>query len=321
MKKTFILATLAALVLGFAPGLVSALTISPPLMEFDARPGDQLVDVVKLYNETNEPLTLIASVQNFKALGETGTPEFLPVKEENDLASWIKLDEKEITLAPQERKSVLFTIKVPGDAEPGGHFAGILWSETGAAAPEEGEAAVGLVAKTGTLILVRVAGVINEAGRIVEFKTDKTSYNYLPANFVLRFENTGNVHLKPTGTVEIRNMWGKKVAQFTVNENLSNVLPKSIRRFEATWQKEEMPAGASEWQKERQNGAWGKYTALVTLNYGVGGSVVQAKTSFWVFPWRVALFYLVLLVIIVLLLAQGVKKYNKWILKKYGKVT
>ncbi|MEM2947064.1 MAG: hypothetical protein QXN96_02360 [Candidatus Bathyarchaeia archaeon] len=317
MKKGFIIATLAALVLGLAPS-ASALTISPPLMEFDARPGDALVDVVKLYNETNEPLTLTASVQNFKALGETGTPEFLPVEEKVGLASWIKLDETEVTLAPQERKSVLFTINVPGDAEPGGHFAGILWSAGTPTAAAPGEAAVGIVAKTGTLILVRVAGEVNEAGRIVEFSTDKTSYNYLPVNFTVRFENTGNVHLKPTGTIEIRNMWGTKVAQMAVNENLANVLPKSIRRFEATWQKEALPLGASEWQKERQNGAWGKYTAVVTLSYGIDGSVVQAKTSFWVFPWRVALFYLVLLVIIVLLLVQGVKKYNKWLLKKYG---
>lgn len=320
MKKAFILTALAALVLGLAPLGTSALTISPPLMEFDARPGDTLVDVVKLYNETNGPLTLTASVQSFKALGETGTPQFLPVAENVGLATWLKLDETTVTIQPNERKSVLFTVNVPMDADPGGHFAGILWSTGTPAAAAPGGAAVGLVAQTGTLILVRVAGVINEAGRIVEFGTDKTSYNYLPANFALRFENTGNVHLKPAGTIEIHNMWGTKVASMTVNENLANVLPDSIRKFEAVWQKEALPVGASEWQKERQNSAWGKYTAVVTLNYGAGGSVVQAKTSFWVFPWRVALFYLVLLVIIVLLVVQGVKYYNKWLLKKYGKV-
>ena len=316
MKKVLILGTLAALVLGLAPLATSALTISPPLMEFDARPGDTLVDVVKVYNETNEPLTLTASVQNFKALNETGTPEFLPVTEKVGLASWIELSETTVTLAPQERKSVLFTIRVPSDAEPGGHFAGILWS-TGGPAPE-GQTAVGIVAQTGTLILVRVAGEINEAGRIVEFSTDKTSYPYLPVNFAVRFENTGNVHLKPTGKIEIRNMWGTKVAQLSVNENLANVLPKSIRRFEATWQKEVVPTGASEWQKERQNFAWGKYTALVTLNYGIDGAVVRAQTTFWVFPWRVTLFYVVLIVIVILLLVALVKKYNQWLLKKHG---
>jgi hypothetical protein len=317
MKKAFTMVALAALVLGFAPLGASALTISPPLMEFDARPGDSLVDVVKLYNETQEQLTLTGSVQNFKAMGETGTPEF-SATETTGLSSWIKLDETTVTLAPGERKSVLFTVAVPGNAEPGGHFAGILWATGGSA--EEGATGVGLVAKTGTLVLVRVAGLVTEAGRIVEFATDKASYDYLPATFGIRFENTGNVHLKPAGTIEVKDMWGKKVASMEVNEDLANVLPDSIRKFDASWQKNEVPVGASEWQKERENFAWGKFTATVVLNYGVGGQVVTAQTAFWVFPWRVTLFYVVLFVIVLLILVQGIKMYNKWLLKKYWKM-
>lgn len=316
MKKGFILATLAALVLGLAPMAASALTISPPLMEFDARPGDSITDVVKLYNETNDSLTLTAKIQNFKAMNETGTPEFTDVGETADLSSWIKMNDKTVTLAAGERKSVLFTIDVPATAEPGGHFAGILWETKGGAAAEG--ASVGLVAETGTLILVRVSGAVEEAGRIVEFSTDKANYSYLPADFNVRFENTGNVHLKPAGMIEIRNMWGSKVASLAVNEKLANVLPNSIRKFDATWEKNAVPAGASEWQKERENFAWGKYTATVILNYGVGGQVVTAQKTFWVFPWRVTLFWVVLIVIVLLLLIQGVRKYNKWLLKKYG---
>jgi hypothetical protein len=318
MKKAFTIIALAALVLGFAPLGASALTISPPLMEFDARPGDSLVDVVKLYNETQDQMTLTASVQNFKAMGETGTPEFTNAAAATGLSSWIKIDETTVTLAPGERKSVLFTVAVPGDAEPGGHFAGILWAAGGATA--EGTSGVGLIAKTGTLVLVRVAGLVSETGRIVEFGTDKASYDYLPATFGIRFENTGNVHLKPAGTIEVKNMWGNKVASMMVNGDLANVLPDSIRKFDASWQKTASLPGASEWQKERENFAWGKFTATVVLNYGVGGQVVTAQTSFWVFPWRVTLFYVVLFVLVLLILVQGIKMYNKWLLKKYGKM-
>ncbi|MFH2136533.1 MAG: hypothetical protein ABII19_02795 [Patescibacteria group bacterium] len=317
MKKGFILATLAALVLGLAPMTASALTISPPLMEFDGRPGDSIVDVVKVSNETDEPLVLTSSVRNFKAMDETGTPEFASDTESTGLASWIQVSEKTVTLAVGERKSILFTINVPGDAEPGGHFAGILWSTGGA--PAEDGPAVGVVAETGTLVLVRIAGEIQETGQLVEFSTDKTRYSYLPVDFNVRFENTGNVHVKPAGEVQIRNMWGRKVASLAVNDNLNSVLPDSIRKFDAAWQKSEMPSGASEWQKERENFAWGKYTATVILNYGVDNRVVTAEKSFWVFPWLVTLFYLVSVVIVVLLLTSGVKKYNKWLLKKYGK--
>jgi hypothetical protein len=317
MKKGFILAILGAFVLGLAPVTVSALTISPPLMEFDARPGDVIVDMVKLFNETEEQLVLKSKVNNFKAMDETGTPNFSSdAVEPNSLAAWVKLDEKEVTLAPGERKSVLFTINVPGDAEPGGHFAGILWTFGGA--PSDDGQAVGVIAETGTLVLVRVAGEVREEGRIAEFSTDKTSYPHLPVNFGIRFENTGNVHVKPAGVIEIRNMWGKKVATLTVNETLANVLPNSIRKLDTIWQKNEVLPDASEWQKERENFAWGRYTATVILNYGVNGKTVTAKEAFMVFPWMVTLLYIVLLIVVIFLLTLIVKRYNRWLLKKYG---
>lgn len=316
MKKFFVGAVLATLVLGLAPMTASAITISPPVIEFDARPGDSIVDVVKLYNETNETKILTATVQTFKALGETGAPAFVSVEQSTDLATWLKLDQTTITLAPDERKDILFAIDVPEDAEPGGHFAGILWSSGDA--PETGGTGVGIVVKTGTLVLVRVAGEISETGRIAGFTADKSSYNYLPVDFAVRFENKGNVHLKPTGVIEIRNLLGSKVVSIPVNEDLANVLPDSIRKFDTAWQKNEIPAGASEWQKERENFAWGKYTATLILDYGVDEQTATASLVFWVFPWRVTLLYLAIAVIIILLVIFGIKGYNKWLLKKYG---
>lgn len=316
MKKFFSVSLLAALVLALVPIAAKAITVSPPIIEFDARPGDTIVDTIKLYNETLESQTLTGSVQTFKALNETGAPSFLSPEESTDLATWLRLDESQVTLGADERKDILFSINVPKDAEPGGHFAGILWTPSGAKSVEG--SGVGITVKTGTLILVRVAGDINEAGRLVGFTADKSSYNYLPANFSVRFENLGNVHLKPIGSIEIKNLLGRKVADLPINGDFSNVLPESIRKFDATWQKTETPRGASEWQKERENFAWGKYTATLKLDYGVDGQKTTASLAFWVFPWRVTLFYLAVAILIIVLIVIGIKTYNKWLIKKYS---
>ena len=50
----------------------------------------------------------------------------------------------------------------------------------------------------------------------------------------MRFENKGNVHVKPVGQIEIRDIFGNKVETLAVNEEKGNVLPLSIRRFQAT---------------------------------------------------------------------------------------
>ncbi len=316
MKKVFFAITLAALIFGLAPAIASATTISPPVIEFDARPGDTIVDVIKLFNETAEEVTLTGEVRTFKALNETGAPSFLPPEESTDLATWLKLDEATVTLPADERKDILFSINVPENAEPGGHFAGILWTPTGAPALEG--SGVGITMKTGTLVLVRVAGDVNETGRLASFTADRASYNYLPVNFSVRFENLGNVHLKPAGVIEIKNLLGRKVAALPVNGDLSNVLPESIRKFDATWQKTEVPLGASEWQREMDNFAWGKYTATLILDYGIDGQQTSASLAFWVFPWRVTLFYLAIAIIIILLIIIGIRSYNKWVIKKFS---
>lgn len=318
MKKSFFTIALIALIFGLAPFSASAVTVSPPVMEFDARPGDTIVDVIKLYNETGETQTFVGTVQSFKALNETGAPNFSSVEESTGLATWLKLDESSITLGPSERKDVLFSISVPADAEPGGHFTGVLWSAGGAVAA--GGTGVGITMKTGTLVLVRVAGAVSETGRLASFIADRQSYNYLPVNFAVRFENLGNVHLKPAGVIEIKNLFGRKVTSLSVNEELANVLPESIRKFDTIWQKTQTPRGASEWQKERENFAWGKYTATLILNYGENGEVATATLVFWVFPWRVTIFYSVLVLIIVLLIVWGIRGYNKWLIKKYSAV-
>lgn len=318
MKKVFFAITLAALVFSLAPAIASATTISPPVIEFDARPGDTIVDVIKLFNETDEEITLTGEVRTFKALNETGAPSFLSPEESTDLATWLKLDEATVTLPTNGRKDVLFSIDVPADAEPGGHFAGILWTPTGTTTLEG--SGVGITMKTGTLVLVRVAGEVSETGRLASFTADRQSYNYLPVNFAVRFENLGNVHLKPVGVIEIKNLVGRKVASLPVNGDLANVLPESIRKFDALWQKTEVPRGASEWQKERENFAWGKYTATLILNYSEEEQATTATLVFWVFPWRVTIFYSVLALIIILLVVWGIKGYNKWLIKKYSAV-
>jgi hypothetical protein len=315
MKKSFITTTLGILILLLVPVTVFAITVSPPVMEFDVSGGDKVREVVKLINKTNETITLFGTVQNFKALDETGVPAFMPTGELTDLASWIKLEETTVVLAAGEKKDVPFSIDIPADARAGGHFAGILWSGGGVLGVSEKN--VEIVFKTGTLLLVRVSGEINEVGGIASFTVDKKFYNYLPINFVVRFENMGGVHLKPVGAIQIKNIFGVEVASIPLNGELANVLPDSIRKFDAVWQKNEVSPTAPEWQKEKENFAWGKYTATLVLNYGVDNQTAMAKVAFWIFPWRVIMFYAVpIIVVILLIIIQGVRGYKERRIKK-----
>ncbi len=301
-----------------------AITLIPPSIEFiDVSPGEAVTTKVKLFNETAAAVTLYPSRANFTALDETGTPNIQPESEE-DLAGWLALDPGPFTIQPGERLEIPVEVKVPADAAPGGHFATILFSPQPPSAVQGGQLAIGQ--KIGTLVLVRVKGIINESGSIVEFGIDSAQrmFTRLPIDFLLRFKNSGNVHLRPNGTVTIRNLIGGTSATVPVNSGLGAVLPLSTRKFETSWARQ--PGSTTtggffqEIGREWENFALGPYTASVDLNFGSSNDKSdQATVRFWVVPWRLLLVGAIVLVLLILLIIFLIRRYNRWVISRAQK--
>lgn len=319
--------TLGLLALTLGLGLLVALrsgqavTLIPPTLEFTAKPGDTIPTKVKLFNETAEVITQYSSTANFSAKDETGTPSFAPETDVTDLASWMTLDKGPFTLNPGDRIEVLVEIKVPDNAEPGGHFAGIFFSSQPPESTEAGQIAI--ASKVGALVLVRIEGEINESASIVSFATadGKKSYARPPVDFLLRVRNDGNVHVRPTGELTIRNILGGTTNVVAVNTGQGAVLPKSVRKFDVAWEKQgnSGPRGSffQEIATEWRNFALGPYTASVSLTYGLAkDKTATATVEFWVFPWRVILVVVIVIVLVILLIVFGIRRYNRWILSR-----
>lgn len=324
MTKKILAPVLGVVLLGIvltAPQ-ARALTLIPPSLEFSAKPGETIDTKVKLFNETAEVVMQYSSTANFKAKDETGTPAFIDEPTTTDLASWITLEPGPFTLQPGERLEIPATISVPATAEPGGHYAAIFFSSR---APEQTEqtSQIGISTKLGTLILVRVDGVIRESGKVTTFTTAdvKTFFSRPPVSFVLKMQNDGNVHFRPAGNVTIRNSIGGTTVELPVNIQQGAVLPASTRRFDIAWEKSANDAErgnffqeiAAEWR----NFAFGPYTANVNLTYGqTSDKLATAAFSFWVLPWRLLLVSIFILVFAIWLIVQFVKRYNVWIVNK-----
>jgi hypothetical protein len=154
-----------------------------------------------------------------------------------------------------------------------------------------------------SLIFVRIKGQATESGRIREFTTTNSLYQDPNVDFTLRFENTGNIHVKPAGSITIYNVWGKERGQVLINDqdaNFGNVLPQSIRRFKFSWSGEQSLFDI------------GPYSAVVTLNYGEEGKKsVSATAYFWVVPVVPVAIGLGSLLAFLLLLAWLIRRYIK----------
>ncbi|HTM68740.1 MAG TPA: DUF916 domain-containing protein [Candidatus Binatia bacterium] len=314
------LAMAAALLLPSA--FAQAVTISPPYFDYSLNPGDTVLDVVKVYNEDDRPITLYPMLVNFtyKEGDEAGTPSFYPADQDpvgTALAKWVTVDTKPITLQPKERANVQFAINVPADkVQPGGHFGAIMLSTE----PPNAEAGkIGIASRIASLLFVKVSGEIREQASIAEFgfKEKKLWYNYLPVDFYARFENSGNTHLRPVGNLFITDWMGRQVASIKINESFTSVLPLSIRRYDFGWRHVNAPEGASELWKEWHNFALGKYKATLVLNYGASNQVLSEEREFSVWPWRLMSIFGAAAVIVLLFAYLLMRAYNAAVIRKY----
>jgi len=299
-----------------------ALTVSPPVKELAGNPGETVQYIVKLYNETKDAVTVKATATNFTAKENgAGEPDFADLGTERessyDLASWMSLPQGAIAVNPLDWQTVIINIEIPKDAEPGGHYAAAFF--TPSKTEEAGKDGVSVDYKTGSLVLLTVTGEAKQGGSVKSFslKNNKWFHEYVPVNMQLRVENTGNVHFKPGGAIEIKNILNKKSAELAVinSEEGGNVLPNSTRKYDIVWgAQEEKNMPQNFWQKvqyEFKNFHCGKYTAVAAIVLPQGQATPMSVT-FWIIPWQLLLVAVASLTLLILLF----RTYNNWIIKK-----
>lgn len=291
----------------FAQG--AGVKLSPVIMEEVVEPGQSIVREILIRNVLNESRMLYGEARDFVADGESGKPLFTDT---NLFSSWIDITSSGIEFGPREEKSISFRVTIPKEAGPGGYYAAVLFSTKPGKAnidSEEKGAAMTTSQQVGCLLLFRVKGEIFEEATIREFTTDKGLYSTpFKVDFDIRIENTGNVHVRPLGSINITNMFGKEVEKITFNEPGSNILPSSIRSFENDW------SGKF---------GFGKYKASLGLIYGTavsqGGQGNQSSVSeveFWIIPWKIVTPLILGLIFLIAIFTILLKLYKNKAVKK-----
>jgi hypothetical protein len=281
--------------------------ISPTIYELNAERGKTYEIKLNVMNVTVSDLLYTVSVEDFTSSDETGSPHIIidsDLPETASIKTWVSVI-PEFELKTRESSDISASITIPNNAEPGGHYGVLRFSGT---APDIKSTGVGLSASAGVLILIRVDGDITELASLASFytaKNDNQSFFFEegPIDIVTRLKNEGNVHVKPSGTVEVRDMFGGLSASFPINQQVpkSNILPDSIRRFDVTMD--------NQWM-------FGKYTADLILGYGTTGQAITNTISFWVIPYKLILAAVAVLVTLVYVFKRMIKAYNKRITEK-----
>ena len=293
-----------------APPVGQGLEISPPLIEQSVDPGQTLVLSIRLRNVTSGALVARGRVDDFVAAGEDGQPQL--ITDENaepspySFKAWAA-PISELTLGGGEAQTFNITVNVPADASPGGHYGVVRFTAT---PPELEDTGVSLSASIGTLVLLDVSGPRTEQLTLADFFTSqkgqrKNLFEYPPITFTERFQNSGNIHLKPTGSLRITNIFGQEVANLPINnvERGGNVLPASIRKFEQSLEDKTMI---------------GRYTATVNVTYGEEAKSLSQDITFWVLPYRLLSAVLAGLLLTLWIIRTSLRRYKRRVLKNAG---
>lgn len=289
------------------------LSISPSLFDISISPNQEWRSSLRVINVNDYDLTVYLDVVNFLPQGESGSGKFIPITNDAEakggsLAEWFIVSKEPIVVPREQSLEVPIAVRVPQDAAPGGHFAAILVG-TKPPSREDGQARVQTSQMVTSLFFARVSGDIREFGLIREFTVTDNWLSSPEANFELRFENKGNVHLQPQGEIKITNMWGQERGIIPINQStqFGNVLPESIRKFNFGWK--------GEWSISDI----GQYTAEVTLAYGSEArQFASAKATFWVIPFKLLFGILLTLILIGTLVSWLIRLYVNHMLALAG---
>lgn len=270
LKKSFFLLFLIFLGQFFFFQNAKAFSIFPARYTFVVDSGKTAVASVQIYNDEDQPIQVTAEVDAFALDSDTGHTQF---GQSDPAKSWIQASVSSLTLSPEQKQTVDFTIAVPPETPAGSHYLGLFLKQKSAAGQ------VGLGKRIGTLLFLHVGGEVSEKLQIQDFSFEKERGN---RNFHIQLQNNGSIHLMPGGNVRLFNFWGAQISGIPVNQNQRKVLPNADWRETLTL-------------KNLGISSIGKIRADLTVEYGLTGQIVQSTIYFWYFPWWSIVFALLFL--------------------------
>jgi len=308
MKKIFVIACAGILLL--TPLVSFGASISPSLIELEGTQEELLESSITIINADSADQTYYLDTIMFTANDETGSPQFISKDQEySGLATWIEFSSDVVTVPAGSKGEVPFEVFVPDTADAGGYYAAITVSN----APEDVVATNGAIieAKTAVLILLSIEGDTTVAAELLDFtQTEFASRSLVEGTYQYRIQNQGDVHILPTGSILLKDMFGRTLASVDANQAEGRVLPGTTRTYNV-----EIESSAQGWLEtisaQMQSMAIGPISAVLSLEYGEEQTLNAQIDTFWIIPWQLLSTLIGILVLLMLAYRVGRRKSKR----------
>lgn len=314
-------------------------TISPATLQMNTEPGNPVTATVRVLNNNPQPETLKVRTSGFGA-DPTGEKPVLYefIDGEHPEKDWLTASTNEITIEPFTWATVDLTF-APDDTAAFSYYYSVLFERSTIITDSSVNPVVGIPAVL-ILTTVQADNMIREA-ELVDFTSNRSWYEFLPADFSVSVKNTGNVHVAPIGNIFIHQGNRKNIASLKVNTTRGFILPDSTRSFVASWE-HGFPAYRAELDEDgnvlkNRDGTtkyklqWdpgfstnfyvGKFVANLVVIYDNGQRDIplEKEIEFWVIPWKLLLALTVALGLLLTGLIMPISAFIRRFRKKRSK--
>lgn len=210
-----------------AADLKEEMTISPTEKHFEVDPGDTIQDSFIILNSGEVPYDFITYTSPYSVSNGDYSAKYDVDAPRSDAYKWVQMDTPQWHANIRQTVTIPFTIHVPADAAPGGHY-GIVFAETKPSGDE-----VGIVRKKrlGMVLFVKVKGDAVNEGRVSNISIDWFR-SRAPIEAFVSIEDNGNTDFVAQTKITVSDLFGG-VKYSASNEY--NIFPGTNRDIRLSW--------------------------------------------------------------------------------------
>ncbi len=212
-----------------SPSAGESILLSPTSKRYSLDAGTTKQDSFDIVNDGTTAFNFVVYARPYSVSSEAYEPDFVTNSRNSDAYKWVQFDQPSYTAEPGKTVKVNYTIRVPGDAAPGGHY-GVLFAETQPGAVSEGTAII-RKKRLGAILYATVNGDVKTSGKV-----EATDVPFFQLNAPLKIRstvnNSGNTDFVVSSSVQVSDVLGgikyKSTKEVTV-------LPNQPRQVNNDW--------------------------------------------------------------------------------------
>lgn len=210
-----------------------SITMSPTNSQYTVGVGGVVNDRLTIVNDSKKAYDFIVYSRPYSINNnEYSNPDFTSTVKSADLYAWVQFPQTKFHAEPNTTTYVNYSINIPANASPGGHY-GVIFAEVQPSEVKTSGNQIIRKKRVGSIVYTTVKGAVNIAG-----DAGKGTIPFWqvqpPLHTTIVTKNTGNTHFTSDARLTVKDIFGN--VKYQSKKNFF-ILPDTVRTTDLNWDK------------------------------------------------------------------------------------